>query len=210
MAIPLYSRSNNNYLDIDKLYKSIAAQLTVKYTVSAAHNTTNINFFNTAALYGASNFITANNTWATICDLTGSGDLCNVVGPAFITNSNDTKIIEIRITKDGIESVYTFNSTTGTNSGKRPLLGVVGSGSLANGDYTSAFDINGTQDYFKPVFSGLIEHPVGTVSLIPRYWFRMLNLPRLRFESSLKVEVRSNDYSTSSNAHYAAAIYHLD
>lgn len=146
--------------------------------------------------------LTTDDTYATICDVTGHGLLFHVVAPS-VTATGDT--ITIRITVDGVATTMTFTGEHSPNDYQRLVLGSV-----------SAHSEHYTRSYYKFYYyaggdgSGVAtgRHHTYAASYLPSIEANMqLNLPKLYFQTSLKVEAKVSDLDTTGFKERAGATF---
>ena len=164
----------------------------------------------TLATRGATASITVNDTFVTVCDVSGSGFLFHVLS----AGSNGTDLRTLRITIDG--AVYTIITPDTLAQNNRLVLGpVFAAGAIAvtdtglltshsgliggyNSDFVGARDGGGvalTADILIPTENEILS----------------FNLPAIRFSSSLKVEAKSQTISLTADPYNAAiALYRVD
>lgn len=158
---------------------------------------------------------TVNGTEYTLLNISnGSGYLCNVA-TAHSAVSTTQMSQEIVIIVDGVTYTYTYNpassssyrgaprrllwgfAATGNSESNTEMLGVGGRPNEMNSSLPPLYISNGAQSLTR-IFS------------VPE--FRMYNLPKLRFESSLVVKVTTSNIYTSGGFYdsYGGATYYLD
>jgi hypothetical protein len=178
------------------------------YDSTSAQAASASGFWTELNLVGASATSSTDDTYTAVCDITGSGVLFHVVSQA-ITNTSDT--VTFRITVDGAEYVIdkTQTWTFADQPQRRIVLGCCQATSTAT-KYTSgsvyfqdfAGDLASTQAFSKVG---------GVIYLTPPSEIMTSSLPCVRFEESLKVEVKVTDVSAvGTTPQYCGATYILD
>lgn len=182
-------------------------ELGVKTAVTGTALSNTDLFFTSGALFGAQASISAADTYATLCDINGSGFLCNVVSPAHSAGA----IQSFRLTVDGVEYVIspgapmtniravlgpTVPGVVTTYSATAVAGHLIGLGSYADAGFSAAKVGN-----FDPLFSAYLLRPVIILAH---------GLQCLRFETSLKVEVKSSLLDANTTLRRALATYRLD
>jgi len=188
----------------------------------------NNGYFGTSAIFrsygGGPVKQTANNTEITLANVTnGSGYLCCVVTPIGAYGTTQ----EIKITVDGgTEKVYTFDYSTASpqdESYTRLVWGFSALGSYHTENYAYNPNNSGilgmgatglTWNNFLLPPHHLSNSTYSPVRLFNADEFKMYQLPRLRFESSILVKCKTTTlYSTTSSSDWVSqgtAIYYLD
>ncbi len=162
-------------------------------------------FFTVGAREGASASISVADTYATICDLTGSGFMGSCVSPSHTADFTPT----IRITVDG--QVYTFTSSGNITSAFRMVLGAFTPGAVTittsgGGDKTSSL-----QDYgFAGAKVGGLPRLYGSPNINPPTLNLAEGLPMLRFETGLKVEIKASLLSADPEQLKCLVTYRMD
>jgi hypothetical protein len=169
-------------------------------TTTRAANTAE--FWSEIDVVGAFATGATDDTYKEVCNLSGSGYLFHVIAPS-PTNNTDT--VSFRITVDG--TVYTISKSrtwsTLSDDRDRVILGMCSAG----GTYTTAAEY---LKYFGNPQSGVVFR-TGTEFLVPPHMIVELNMPRLRFESSLVVETKVTDvYVGGTYGAHCGATYVLD
>jgi len=182
----------NNPLDLPRFYPR-HDDLYLKYSTSNGYPASNQSFwdeYNQIWTYGV---LSANDTYLTLADVSGAngGVLHHVVGPGSYVQQ---MYQYIRITVDGTEYEITMRTDPSYYSGARMCLG----GFLQGypGGLGSALEpiLNNSNTYYNnanatPPQGGFISTDGGAYLTLPTP-HQANFLPTLRFESSLKVEVK--------------------
>lgn len=153
---------------------------------------------------------------ATLVNITsGSGYLCNVTSAM---KAADTTNIKITIIVDGTTYTYDYANHY-SNWYARMFWGYFSTGNWSNLNLpndTTNIGMQGNSGYpqlqsttLPPLYKTDTAGSPNRVFSVPE--FRLHNLPKLRFESSLVVKVENDSiYSTSNYFNKAAATYYLD
>jgi hypothetical protein len=179
----------------------------VLYDAGAALSPNALSYWQEVAKRGAYATGVADDTYKEICDITGSGILFHVIAPAY-TNSTDD--VTFKITVDGVEYIIvkTTELRTAGSERSRLVLGACVSNGRAS-QYTSANAF--VYEYAGIALSNdLFTCDTGQMLLLPPDQIRTNGLPMLRFEESLKVEVKVTDVHTGTYSGYCGATYILD
>ena len=178
-----------------------------QYTVSS------IAFWDSIGWHGAFAASSVDNTYKTVCDITGSGFLFHVISPA-ITNTTDD--VMFRITVDGTEYVIAKTQTwnkSGNANGSRVVLGACGyTGSFYSSSdgiwirgWPAASSTAAIQS-FRALGSGAFAHLLAPENIVTHGYG-----PYVRFDASLKVEVKVTDvYTVQTYGDRCGATYILD
>jgi hypothetical protein len=172
--------------------------LRTRYSTSVVFDSKNdVEFFS----YGLTAYTTtsSDNTYTTVCDISGSGALTNVVS-CVPTSIGDTS--KIRVTVDGVEYEYVF---THTSSISRFVLGHCYPGQLPidtgygmGAAYST--EASGSYNYASLTADHIISIPEYVVGNGHFY---------IPFKTSLKVEVLISDRNTAEADEYCGANYIL-
>lgn len=201
-------------------YGNIVSDPKLMPKAAALSSDINIHYGTTAAGPGAATFWTgvgnfgafvtgcSSDTWKTVCDLTGAGDLFSVGGPA---GSSAMTQFDIRVTVD--YTVTTVTLSYGT-SGRRMVLGALFNGYVQ----TDTAGTTATSSVNVPILGGFTADcynttyfEMGQHTYLPTPFEVMsFGFPRLRFEKNLKVEVRADIVGTGTYEDRAWATYYLD
>jgi len=162
------------------------------------------------AAWGDTTQVTADNTYVTVTNVTsGAGVLTNIISPG-VTSISDT--VSIKVTVDGTAYEYTFTAAAATD---RFFAGAVmergqvvyNSSSQNQGvlpcpmDWSNAGLVSGIASRLDSGYINLLVPPHGVLQL---------GVPVVRFETSLKVEMKSSDYTGTNERDYCGVIYTLD
>lgn len=188
--------------------------LNIKTLVGAQSAANVLAFYTAMALEGATTSIATANTYVTIASLTGAGFLFNVVAPTHSAGYIPT----FRITVDG--TVYTITPTAAQTANWRVVLGPVTNGTSIKGNATAsvAGDIISPNNAWDPGFrnariGGVRQYGGSAADFIGipnETGILANNMPALRFESSLLIEVKCDLLSAVANDKRCAATYRLD
>jgi hypothetical protein len=162
--------------------------------------------------YGVWSNVIGSDTYNTIVDVTGSGYLYWCISSTQQLSSND--IVTIKITVDGVatEISGTINSRA-SNSGDRLFIGAYSQ--RAQGTSTTGYNgYNGSSDggYRSDNRTSFPTNGIDRkydASIISTDAFQFPGMPKLRFETSLKVEAKIGNYEATF-IRFAAAAYKLD
>ena len=172
---------------------------------AATIDTSNVATFWTAfALRGAQTSITGADTYVTLADISSDngGFLVNVVCPH---DSAGTTMQTIRITTDNV--VYVIAPTAVLTANSRLVLGPVATN--ANATLANAATIGGGGDAgFSGTAVGGVNNSISLV-VVPPESAMSYGMPVLRFESSLKVEVKCSVLSVTDTAKQCGASWFL-
>jgi len=159
--------------------------------------TTDAMFTATIPLQGAYATIAANDTFVTICDLTGGGICSAIIGAAAGTNGD---ISTIEVTVDGV--VHTITHTL-ANANYRRVIGL-----MSNAGSTTAGNASGPNDGE--------DYPIdiANISKIPVIIWpvvaRAHGLPALRFDSALKIRCKVTTKNATTVYQRCGALYVMD
>lgn len=160
-------------------------------------------FWTQCAAVGDTAQVAADDTYVTITNVSsGSGALVNLILPGG-TNIGDT--VTVKITVDGVEYVLSFDLETVND---RFFAGAIERyNDYGQSVHTAVYPdkiISGIASHYETADTGntswALKSPVESVA----------NSLVLRFESSLKVEMKSSDFDTTSNRDYCGVVYVLD
>lgn len=194
--------------DVDRFPFAGFAELRLKDGKSTVYDATTAGFWTAFARHGAVGNVTTSNTYATIVNLTSSsGWMGNIVSCALYYFSGSTTL-HIKLTLDGTAYEITTGSVAATGTADRLVIGpsfpgepsTTGAGAGIGDDLSSDFDA--------AQIASIPWHDDGVVISPSHAWSR--GFPMLRFESSLKVEVKTSNYQTANNEHKAGVTYILD
>ena len=203
--------TNPKLLPILSVYSSA---LKLKTGTITSTDSTVAGFYTALAYEGAASAITVADTYVTVCDLTGGGFMFNAVGPSHTAAFRPT----IRITVDG--TVYTITPSADQALSRRLVLGplihsistatpsaatIVSDTSLPNSGWDSGFfaaKVGGVRQYGDSA-SAFVSIPTESALMT-------FNMPVLRFESSLKVEMKASLLSGTATDKQCGVTYRLD
>jgi hypothetical protein len=165
------------------------------------------NFWSQVGMTGATASAVSNDTYVTVCDITGSGFLYNVIG----INQVGVGDSGIKITLDGV--VYTFETTGNViTTGYRMYVGNLLLGSAATATYLSEHLGVGSQadaGMASVESNGLMK--VLSAVLVPSSMaLKSYNIQGVRFDVSLKVECKTEVITGSGELDKCGAQYILD
>jgi len=157
-------------------------------------------------------FVNGANTYFTICDLTGPGYFYNAISPS---NPNSPTVVTMRFTVDDV--VTEFSSTlyenryrvfVGAHQLGAPAVGE-SEGGPGYGSYNDAQGGTGYNQYPAEVSTSLANNATA-VSMYTIDAWKSLALPKLRFETNFKLEMKSTQFSAVEESRNAWAGYKLD
>lgn len=188
------------------------AEINLKNSIGTALLSNAAGFYTNLAYRGASSAITVAATLVTVVNITsGSGFLCNLVGPTHSAPATPTFVITV----DGV--AYTITTSSTLTTGKRLVLGPVSYGTPTTAALASAtlvdhlHDANCAADAgFSAAMTGGVAVAGGTCGLMTPEALINFNLPVLRFEQSLKVEMMCSLLSGTAVDKQCGATYRLD
>lgn len=143
--------------------------------------------------FGATASIVAPDTYVTVCDITGEGTLYYVVSTAYASTTIGTSV-SLRVTVDG--KVFEINhvTTIAPTAIQRIVLGP-----MTHAHFTASgegfLDPNNNLDYgynTNNKVNGGVQNVRNLAALIVPSMIDTLNLPRCKFETSLKVEAKGS------------------
>ncbi|MFZ2309593.1 MAG: hypothetical protein WAW73_19645 [Rhodoferax sp.] len=187
-------------------------KLGLKSAANAATLSDVAGFFTAIDKRGATASIAGADTWVTLCDLTAAGFLFHVISPTH----TGTHTPSIRITRDGVETTITPSAVQ--TAYYRMVIGTLTNYLTVVGNTAAsvAGDIIGPNTSNDPGFTG--ARTGGVVQAATTVLFGIpspeailsMGWPALRFETSLKVEVKCSNLSATAADKQAGAIYRLD
>lgn len=180
------------------------ALLAINTSTTAYTDKTLVAFGTHVDYIGAFIDVAANTDFQTIVDISGAGFLCNVGGATKTTLSST----EIRITADGVET--TIELTSAAN--ESPVIGAMVHSDSGNVT-THSFLNNALLNYSAAQWANGQQYIANRYCVVPTLQHVMDRLlPTVRFETSLKVEVRSSTgaFTTSVYQKRAWCTYALD
>lgn len=154
---------------------------------------------------------TTSDTYKTVADVTGSGYFNYSISPASATTNG---IVTARFTIDGVvtEISLAVNKYGGYTTG-RAIIGAycVGRASSINetvgfGNYSS--DVGYVPNQAKFPTSG--EYQSTNITILRPDFFNFPGAPKLRFETSFKLEYKTSNYSSADYNNYTGVSYKLD
>lgn len=197
------------------LQTTVVAQSSI-YLKTALGTSTNCSaanaatFFNAMAIKGAQAPVAVADTFVTLANLTGSGFLFNVI---CATNTGAVYTPTIRITVDGV--VYTI-TTSGTIAATYrvvvgPLLPNLPTLSSIAAIGTDIISPNsGSDGGFVGVSVGGLMTFLGNCGIVTPENIMAHNMPMLRFESSLLVEMKTSLLASSAGDRIGGVTYRLE
>lgn len=188
---------------------ALQSNINMKTTATTFTPSSSSGFYTRMALSGAQSAITVADTYVTVADLTGSGILTNCVSPTHTAAFTPT----IRITVDGVVYVITttgditlaYRLVTGSHTNSASIVpittasvagDIVGVGSPRDPGWPSALTGG------RPVTTACYLHPPTTL--------QSYNMPVLRFNKSLKVEMKASLLSGTATDKECGCAYILD
>ena len=176
-------------------------------------NNSNGNGRESVYAYGTYANVTSNDTYHTIADVTGSGYLYWCLSSTNTTTQNET--VTIKITLDGVatEISGTINQFSATDGG-RLFIGAytvmpqnsTTTGALGyNGSSDSPYRTDGRNIYSTSEIDTRRETGIPSTD-----FYQFPGVPKLRFETSLKVEAKIGNYEVNGVLRFAAVGYKLD
>lgn len=147
---------------------------------------------------GATGTTSASNVYTTLLDVTSSGGyLFNVISPG-ARNTGSPRVVWIKLTVDGV--VYEYSMILNSSdllAFDRFIIGSTYQTDAGAGSVYGSYE----NDFYSTWQSS---------SLISPHIFINNNVPRLRFNDSLKVECKQEHYATNNYNHYCGVTYKLD
>lgn len=221
----------NIVTDPRKLPRIAASSFLIKVGSTGYAPATGAGFFTAYLIQSdrsAFGVLTASDTYLTLLDVSNSfGGFLNWVLSPEITTTNNISTVKITVDDVPYEFSYQYNNIVGIPSGNRARM-IIGGGwstaqlALSSGTAAGWIDVlNNFNDFGFDVYGesqSNWDDPVNKVygagqttvnyvagsSTVDQAWF-----PKLRFNSSLKVEVKQQTLSTSNVGHYSACHYTL-
>mgnify|MGYP000577886391 CR=1 FL=1 len=182
----------NNPLDLPRFYPR-HDYLYLKYASNSIYAVSSQSFWDEYANIWTYGVLASNDTYLTIADVSGNngGVLHHVIGPGSYVQTNWQYI---RITVDGTEYEISMRTDDNYYSGARMYLGGVISGFPGGTAATGEHLFNDSNSYYNnanetPPNGGFISNAGLNYLTLPTA-HQANFLPTLRFESSLKVEVK--------------------
>lgn len=161
---------------------------------------TTADFWTYIANYGAVAQAVSDDVYATVTDITGAGILHDLFLPG-VTAAGD--IVSVRITIDGVAHELSF---TATDAGQRFCAA-----EIQSKQYQAPLDVwQRSSAGFIGLAAGISDIGVGGESVFIAPACRMARGMSLRFTTSLTVEMKTTDVTTSNRRDYCGATYRLD
>ena len=162
--------------------------------------------------YGTVANVTASDTYYTIADVTGSGYLYWCLSSTQQLSQNDT--VTIKITLDGVatEISGTINQYSSSDGGRLFIGAYTVQPQSTNESGTLAHNGSNDQPYRtdgRNIYSTSEIDTRRQVGIPGTDFYQFTGVPKLRFETSLKVEAKIGNYQASF-IRFAAAAYKLD
>jgi hypothetical protein len=160
--------------------------------------------FTSLALRGASGSVAVADTYLTLCDITGSGVLINVLGPTHSVVFTGS----VRITYDGIVKTISIASIP---AGRRLLVGPYTNGMSQASPPESV--VTGPNQFLDYGFDAALVNGVpraASAGIPTPEQAIMYGMPRLRFANALKVEVKASLLSATAVHKQCGVTYRLD
>lgn len=184
-------------------YQQVYTGISIKTGGGTLTSSSYADFFTAFSISGASASVVTNDTYVTVCDVTGAGFLYNVVGCAN-TSAGDAGI---KITIDG--TVYTYETTGNLISTNYRMC--VGNPLFVGVNLIDNQGIGATADGGITSYSGGVFKITGGSLLIPTgFALRTYNIQGVRFDVSLKVECKIEVILGSGITDQCGAQYILD
>lgn len=166
-----------------------------------------VGFWEEFARVGAVATTSTDDTYTEICDITGSGVLFHVVSQ---TPTNTTDDVTFRITVDGVEYVIAKTQTWASVASDQRRI-VLGCATDAAMDSKYTVSTQHFRDFAGDGQSTQVFRKNGrSIRIIPPSEIMNNSMPCLRFEESLKVEVKVTDVFAGTYSHRCGATYILD
>lgn len=188
--------------------------LAIKYGISSQYKSDNALFFTQMAYGGAVSAITAADAYVTVTSQTGPGFLFNLVLPTHSAAYRSTT----RITVDGI--VYTITQSADQTALWRMIIGALTTGYSIQGVGTAAvagdfLGPNGAWDagFNRAKIGGVCQYGASTSDILtipPESSLMSYNMPMLRFESSLLIEMKCNLLSADAIDKQCGVTFRMD
>ena len=188
--------------------------LAIKYSVSTQYKSDNPLFFTQMAYDGAVSAITAADDYVTVLSATGSGFAFDFVLPTHSAAYRSTA----RITVDG--TAYTITQSADQTALWRMVIGALTTGYSVQGIGTAAvagdfLGPNGAWDagFNRAKIGGVCQYGASTsdvLTLPPEFSLMSYNMPMLRFESSLLVEMKCSLLSATAVDKQCGCTFRMD
>lgn len=176
-----------------------AYYMRVKQTSSSVLISNGLSFWtDRMAHFGAVGFITAADTWVTICDVTGGGFLLNAIAPRPASGS---AIETIEITVDDVVTTFSFNTTGAYRLCVGSFSDYITTSSSSSSDYSRYPSSTGDVDGLRYLNNVYVKDP---------HYLAMEGVPMIRFDQSMSIRMKCSVYQTTNYSHYCGASYFLD
>lgn len=153
---------------------------------------------------GAVASLAGNDTFVTVCDITGAGILSGIVGAAKETVGAVTSTIEVTV--DGM--IYTHTaSMTGNDPGARHIIGLLAPFTLVAGDGSG---VNSGTDDFVYLNQTSASSQLAKTALVWPQTARARGMAALKFDVGLKVRIKLSAIGTDADARAVGVLYQLD
>lgn len=190
------------------------AGLGIKTAITTTSVANTAGFFTALALDGAESAITVADTYVTVTSQTGAGFLFNLVLPTHSAAHRSTA----RITIDGV--IYTITQSADQTALWRMVIGALSIGKSTAGIATAAvagdtIDPNGAWDagFNRAKIGGVRQYGASASDLLTvpsESAIMTYNMPMLRFESSLLVEMKCSLLSGTAADKQCGATFRMD
>ena len=176
-------------------------------------STSSNSFTSAMYVYGAAvGNVLNNDTYNTIANITGSGYLLWCLSSTNATAENT--VVTIKITVDGnVSEISGIINQRAAGDRDRLLIGAYTAGvgdstSGSSSSYNSGGDFGASSTYSRFPSSGIQTQP--KCGIIRPDAFNFPGMPKLRFETDLKVEMKISTYEANGTSRTAAVSYRLD
>lgn len=191
---------------------SVAASfLNMKTDAASKVLSNNAGFFTNLALRGATASISVADTYVTVANITGSGFMCSLVSPTHSAAFTPTLLITV----DGV--AYTIEPSSTLAAQKRLMVGpyTIGQPTIEVGSTATINDViqipnNSNDTGFNGSLTGGVIVAPSHIALITPEIALSVGMPVLRFESSLKVEMKCSLLSGVAVDKQCGVSYRLD
>jgi hypothetical protein len=191
---------------LKRLYLGTSGSIQSITGVSTYNNMTSNGFHFVNA--GAHSTAATDDTFTTVCDITGSGTLYGVVSQS---PTNTTDDITFRITIDGVVTTIVFSETF-PNAGGVGCRGILGDIVSIGGPARSFANNSGVPTYYGNDFdegNGEYRFANAQSYMVSTDYIELMNGTRVIFDTDMKVEVKVTDVLTTSPGTHALASYVL-
>ena len=216
-SLSTYAGGGSRYITNPKhlpIVSIVSAGLNIKSAIGAVSVANVAGFFTALALDGADSAITVADTYVTVADLSGAGFAFDFVLPTHSAAHRSTA----RITVDG--TVYTITQSADQTALWRMVIGPLTIGKSTVGIATAAIagDIimpNGAWDagFNRAKIGGVRQYGASSADFLTvpsESAIMSYNMPMLRFESSLLIEMKCNLLSADAVEKQCGATFRMD